>query len=232
MRIGLTMRVVAPEAYWDPRDAISHDWLRMLDACGVDMTCLPNMPDTASARLQSANVDLLVLTGGEDMRVRPHAAVPPHQEGDPWVQRDLAEVVYLDTALAEGIPVFGVCRGMQLINCYLGGDLTTLPDAGTHRAMEHPVNFCECTFAEVWRNKQLTVNSFHDTAVSPDNLASDLIAVAQAGDGTVEACRYRTRPVAAVMWHPERHFANAVAAAAHGGDFWQRVLDSLVQGQP
>ena len=109
--------------------------------------------------------------------------------------RDAIESAALDHATDRGLPVFGICRGLQMINHYQGGGLRPL--AG-HTAVRH------------WVTGPLVgpggreVNSFHDYGLLPDDLGRDLEALAFAGDGTIEALRHRARPWLAILWHPER----------------------------
>ena len=185
IRAALTMRVVEVGPHREPRDSISHDWLRRLRDWGVTPVPLPNLADEASELLDEARADVLVLTGGEDFGETP--------------VRDRAERALLAHALSRGLPVFGVCRGLQLLAIEFGGAL--VPVEG-HVACRHEVTV-EGAFADLYGGRA-TMNSYHRFGVAADGLRDGLAAFTRDDAGHVEGLAHRDRPVAGVMWHPER----------------------------
>lgn len=198
------MRIVQAPNYAEPRDSISHDWIVCLDSWGWTPLLVPNRIAGGPAYLDALGADILVLTGGDDFGQTP--------------ERDRAERSLLEHALQTGLPVFGVCRGLQLINDHFGGRLAPLSG---HVAAPHDVIFSGPE-AAVYGPRQ-TVNSFHATGVPSDGLGQDLEPFAQDEDGWVEGIRLANRPVAAVMWHPER-------AGAPEGD--HAMIAALVTSKP
>lgn len=100
----------------------------------------------------------------------------------------------LEGAIRLRLPVFGTCRGLQMINCYFGGSLRReLPEkhVGEHAVCVKDVGM-------------LRVNSFHNQGVVSDGVAPELEAFAQTDSGVVEAVRHCSLPITAVQWHPER----------------------------
>jgi gamma-glutamyl-gamma-aminobutyrate hydrolase PuuD len=182
MNILVSMRMVENATYSERRDAISHDWSDYLDKLGIVPLLVPNRPE-AAARYLDGGARGLLLTGGDDMG-------PPGQP----TQRDLTEEILLKEALARKLPVFGVCRGLQVINRHYGGAVSTVlpePHVG-----DHAVTMADGTTR--------MVNSFHTQGVLQTQLAPVLQAFAQTGKGVIEALRHRDAPVMAVQWHPER----------------------------
>jgi putative glutamine amidotransferase len=178
------------------------------------------------AELLSA-LDGLVLTGGAD--------IEPAQYGQEPLEttytrpaRDAFELALLDGALAAGIPVLGVCRGMQLLNVAFGGTLTQhLPEAsgtaGHQPALAtfgtNTVGLAPDSFAGRILGAETKTRCYHHQAV--DSLGQGLRAVGWAADGTIEAIELPGETfVLGVQWHPEqdaedrRLFAAIVAAAA------------------
>ena len=201
IRVALSMRVTHETRYEESRDSISHDWLAHLASWRMTPLLIPNLIDSPEAYLESLAPDLLVLTGGGDPGATP--------------ERDATESRLLAHALARALPVLGVCRGMQMVNLHFGGRLATVEG---HVAQPHPVQL-----AAAWQplyGARVTVNSFHALGVAPDGLAQELVAFAHDADGNVEALHHAVRPLAAVMWHPER-------AEAPEGD--RRLVERLVQ---
>ena len=119
-------------------------------------------------------------------------------------ERDRRERELFEFFLAQKRPIFGVCRGCQLINVLLGGTLHQ--DIPGHRD-EHDDNFLHASRAEdplliSLYGKHFQINSTHHQAI--DRLGEGLRAVQWADDGTVEAVRHDSLPIFAVQWHPER----------------------------
>jgi len=184
-RVALSMRVTEATGYKEARDSISHDWLRRLGEWGMTPLLVPNLGNKAPTALDDLKADVLVLTGGDDLGETP--------------ERDETEALLLDHALSLEMPVFGVCRGLQLINAHFGGRLT--PVEG-HAATLHEVSI-EGKLEEFYGPKA-KVNSFHELGIAPEGLGESLIADALDESGLVEAAHHQTLPIAAVMWHPER----------------------------
>lgn len=184
MLVALTMRVTVAAAYTERRDSISHDWLTRLDSWGMSPVLLPNKGSYV-ATFDRMNPDLLILTGGDDPGATP--------------ERDQAEQELFTKAVAAGTPVLGVCRGLQLINQWMGGRLDKVSG---HVAAMHGVRI-----EPIWQAHYgvvARVNSFHASAIPPDGLANGLTAAAYDDAGNIEAFARTDMPVAGVMWHPER----------------------------
>jgi putative glutamine amidotransferase len=172
--------------------------------------------------------DGLCLTGGGDIDPA-HYGEANVKSDDIDGPRDALELALLEKALAQDLPVLGICRGFQLINVRFGGSLeqhhlghspkwppvgTSVPDdpAGTN-AVQHVVEAEPGSkLAAACGDEAFTVNSSHHQVVTPDRLAADLRATARVGE-LVEALESPAhRWVVAVQWHPER--TAQVAAAA------------------
>jgi N5-(cytidine 5'-diphosphoramidyl)-L-glutamine hydrolase len=199
MLVALTMRVTEATAYVERRDSISHDWLSRLDSWGMSPLLLPNK-GSYLAILDRVRPDLLVLTGGDDPGVTP--------------ERDVAERELFHSAVASGTPVLGICRGLQLINQWMGG---SLGKASGHVAVPHNVRI-EALWGPFYGATAI-VNSFHTSVIPPGGLAQGLSATAFDDAGNIEAFARADAPVAGVMWHPER-------ADSPNGD--RRMIESLV----
>jgi putative glutamine amidotransferase len=147
-------------------------------------------------------VDGVLLSGGQDVG----GSSPADRD------RDATERALIAGALAREIPVFGICRGLQILNVVHGGTLVDdLPDTPDHPHvrgadqldLRHPVSA-----SAQWLQDALpddgVVNSIHHQAV--DRLGDGLRVVALAPDGVVEAVE-ATSPtpyLRAVQWHPEK----------------------------
>ena len=166
----------------------------------------------------AAALDGLVLQGGNDVAPESYSesAMRPEWAGD--IVRDRYEIELIDAFVRAGKPVFGVCRGLQLLNVMFGGTLlqdiaTQRPQSIEHRQLgQYERHFHDIDIVPGTRLAQLypgvgkaTANSIHHQAIK--DLAPDFVAEAHCpADGMIEAIRRRGPGyVAAVQWHPEFH---------------------------
>lgn len=189
-RIGVTMRVVKEPVHGELRDALAHDWARYISAALPEALWMPVPNCGAAARELAVDwaLDGLILTGGDDIGA---SAI-----------RDETERALLDHFLGAGLPVFGVCRGLQMIQTHFGGDLAPCPRS-EHVAQRHSVRLQGDVAGLCLSGAGVEVNSYHAHGIRAGELASPLACLAEAAEWT-EAGICLDPPVAGVMWHPER----------------------------
>ena len=119
------------------------------------------------------------------------------------LDRDEAELALLKAFSEAGKPVFGICRGCQLINIFFGGTLIQhIPEAEFHRHDNaHGVTVEADSIPDRLYGRQLTVNSSHHQVIK--DLGQGLRATAH-WEQYIEACEHTTLPIFGVQWHPER----------------------------
>ena len=192
LKIGLTQRVEILVERDERRDCLDQAWTALLVPDGCWPVPLPNTVRDVSGMIRDLNLDGVILTGGNDLTHVPGARnTAPH--------RDDFERELLTCCRRQQIPVLGVCRGLQMMVDYYGGQL--VPVVG-HVATRHPLVVRSPTPMPLTDRDE--VNSFHDFGVKDHHLGPELQVVATAPDGSVEAIAHRTLPQWAVMWHPER----------------------------
>lgn len=196
--------VLLPRAYTD----------MVADAGGVPVLLPPRVEAAAAVD----RLDALILSGGPDLDPARYAAEPHPRTGPPRSQRDAAEIAVLRRALERGIPVLGVCRGMQVLNVALGGTLTQhVSDVVGHDGHNpSPGVFGPTEVTLTGRvgailGPTATVRCHHHQAV--DVLADGLTVTGRAADGTVEAVE-GDGWVVGVQWHPEQTTADPRLMAA------------------
>lgn len=163
-------------------------------------------------------LDGLVLQGGNDVAPESYGETPLHEDWCGDRVRDRYEMDLIRAFVQAGKPVFGICRGLQMINVTFGGTLlqdieTQRPQAHTHRVIgkyehhHHAVEFVPGTrLAALFPGLQRAVtNSIHHQCIK--DLAPEFEVEARCPeDGMIEAIRWRgTSFVAGVQWHPEFH---------------------------
>jgi putative glutamine amidotransferase len=188
--VAITQRVTGVAAYAERRDGLDQAWARFMAACGLMPLPLPNVPDVALAIWHATAVDGLLLTGGNDL-----AAL-----GGDAPERDATENALLDAAEAGGLPVLGVCRGMQLLQHRCAVPLRPVDG---HVAARQIIRI---------NGEPTEVNSYHRFAAYESRPPLDVWATA--ADGVVKAVSHSARPTIGIMWHPERNTPFAAADVA------------------
>jgi putative glutamine amidotransferase len=175
-------------------------------------------------------VDGIILSGGRDIEAQSYGAEPDprNESGNPI--RDRVEFALAKAAVAEKVPLLGVCRGMQLLNVALGGgidqhlddpDRVHLPKPGAF--VDHPVAAEAGTrVARIIGDEEVTVRSHHHQGIEP--VAEPLAVSARSPDGLPEAVELGGEGFCvAVLWHPEENLDGgglavyeALVAAARG----------------
>jgi putative glutamine amidotransferase len=156
-------------------------------------------------------LDGLVLIGGGDIGASRYGQDPDPRNGGMSNQRDDLELGILEEAMRCDLPVLAVCRGLQVLNVSLGGDLVQqLPDLlGSNRHQPRPGAFGPVTVhteegSVVHRvlGEHAEVLCSHHQAIS--RLGRGLVVTAMSDDGVIEAVESpRHRFVVGVQWHPE-----------------------------
>lgn len=185
------------------------------------------LPTGATSGEVVARLDALVIAGGADVDPARYGASPGPDLGPLRPDRDAAEVALLTAALDGSLPVLAICRGMQLLNVVLGGDLVQhLPgpptmqvhDPGPGRFHDRAVRVSFGSRLHQVVGASAQARCHHHQAIA--RLADSLVATAWAQDGTIEAVE---RPgdgfCLGVQWHPEegtdpRLFEALVAACS------------------
>ena len=190
LNIGISLRIVKAKNYEEKRDALSHDWPPLLEKINSNIIFIPNNLVNVENFLNDFNLDGIILSGGDNI-------------GDDQ-ERDKTENQILNFAIKYKIPLFGVCRGMQVINQYFGGSIIKNNNS-SHVGIPHVVNLIHKNIMSILQINSLKVNSFHNNIITNSNLGKDIepFAITE-HDKTVEGFFHKTLPIVGLMWHPER----------------------------
>lgn len=209
--IGLTCTQIGEYTYGRPLNGLSVLYSQGITAVGGVPVLLPNLPEQAEAYAQ--RLDAVLFSGGADIHPRLYGKEPARHLGATDDARDDFEVALYHAARKLGKPVFGICRGLQLINALEGGTLHQhLPDVtelwvGHSQVVEppalgHSIQFVEGSRLARTHGPEARLNSYHHQGI--ERLAPTLEATAHAPDGLIEGVE--GEGIVAVQWHPEMMF--------------------------
>lgn len=187
-------------------------------AGGIPLVLPPLSRDPrGAARAMVRGLDGILLSGGSDVHPDTYGEEPHSALGETIPARDAFEIEIFSRALELGLPVFGICRGMQIMNVVLGGTLyQDLPSQLREGVLNHrqtdpkwvPTHGVEVDpdsrMAEFVGASHMKVNSYHHQAIK--SLADGLEVVGRSEDGVIEALESRDfsqRWLVGVQWHAE-----------------------------
>ncbi len=195
---------------------------RPLLLAGALPLTLPQLPDAVAPALDA--LQGIVLAPGRDIEPARYGQEAHELLAPTEPRRDAFELDLIPAALARGLPILGMCRGIQILNVALGGtlaqDVSLLVDGhpsdpgwaqwkrmeaasldGTP-APDHPRHeidvAADSLLGRALRTTSIAVNSFHHQAI--DRLADGLAVTAASGDGVIEAVELPGSAVLAVQW--------------------------------
>ncbi|MCZ8514265.1 gamma-glutamyl-gamma-aminobutyrate hydrolase family protein [Paenibacillus filicis] len=194
---------------------MSYDYTRSLESAGAIPIMLPVLEDKKRIETLLDRLDGLLLTGGSDVSPLLYGERPKANLGKLSTERDSFELALLDCALRRDMPVFCICRGLQMLNVALGGSLyqDLVTDLGaehfhSHKQFRkwqatHTVQIDkDSKLYQMSGVEQLGVNSYHHQAIKA--LGEHLKVSALSEDHIIEAVESTYhRFVVAVQWHPE-----------------------------
>ncbi len=214
--------------------AISQTYVRAAELGGGAPVIIPPHLEETRLRAIFERLDGLILSGGGDVL----PALFGEEDGG-LVQfvderRDRAELALARWALAEGLPLLAICRGLQVLNVAGGGTLiqdipTHVPEALSHStvtgrplaAVAHTVEVAaDSRLAALVGAGELGVNSSHHQAARA--VGAELVVTARAPDGVIEGLESPAHPFCVgVQWHPE--------AMVESQPVMRRLFEGLVE---
>ena len=209
--VGITT-YVTPARFggWEEESAlVPADYTRAVERAGGRPLLVPPSEDGVEETLDV--LDAVIFSGGSDLDPAAYGQDPHPETSGVEEERDRAELGLLQAALARDMPVLAVCRGSQVLNVALGGDLVQhLPDVvGDHKHKhtpgvyaDHDVELVAGTRLASLLGDHAPIKSHHHQGFG--RIGDGLREAARAEDGTVEALEDPSRRFTlGVLWHPE-----------------------------
>lgn len=196
-----------------------------LEGVGIEYICSENTED-------SKNCNGLLLTGGADINPRMYGCENMGSEGINDV-RDKAETILIRDFYKNKKPIFGICRGHQMIAVHFGAKMIQhVENAEKHKSKDgidsvHTITAKEGSWLSNIYGDEFSVNSAHHQAV--ESVPAGFSCDALSHDGLVEAMSLPQKKIYSVQFHPERiGFANRRSDAVNGElifEFWKNILE-------
>ncbi|MDR1808606.1 MAG: gamma-glutamyl-gamma-aminobutyrate hydrolase family protein [Propionibacteriaceae bacterium] len=209
--VGVASRRPGRDAYQSLLDGLDGSVITRAAQHGWDPLYL-YAADLGTAGLLAAteNAAAVVLMGGEDVDPRLYDGPVDYPGGGHWEPAaDAAEIELILRCSRRGVPLLGLCRGLQVLNVAYGGSLIQDLGPGLHGTPldqpmpRHPVTIAANSILAPLAGPDGRATVAHDHHQAVDRLADRLQAIAWADDGVIEAVVAPGSPIVAVQWHPE-----------------------------
>lgn len=210
------------------RAVVAESYMRAIRSAGGLGIVITPVEREYEAWYQVQAIDGLVLSGGGDVSSLLFGEEPHHGIGRVDRMRDVWEMALCRLAVKGGRSILGICRGMQVMNVALGGDvyqdIASRADTICHQQTSarnttwHTIRLIEDSRLGKIFGKRIAVNSYHHQAVR--RIADGLTITAVAADGVTEAIEGRDGWLVGVQWHPE--------SLSEMNPLWQAFVEAAV----
>jgi len=190
-KIAVSQRILENQSYYEVRETLDVKWGEFFSALGVLPIILP-LEVNAIDYFNEIGIDGVVFTGGNNL------SLVSGNELDS--RRDEFENSIIKYCVSNGIPLMGICRGMQVIANYYHANILPVENhvGNRHKLIISSESRMENILAEI-----KDVNSYHDYGIKETPKEFVQSAYCEA-DGTVEAMESDNLKIYCQMWHPER----------------------------
>lgn len=189
------MRIVENTGTGERLDALAISWCKFINHVlpKAILMPIPNNIELVKKMINDVKFKGFILSGGNDLGSEPG--------------RDEVEFYLIEQAIKFSLPLFGVCRGLQVINVFFGGGLNKKKETDSnyyHAGSKHPVALLPNLGLKL-SQPEFVVNSYHNQYVTQCGLADNLEAFALSENDIVEGLFHNKYPIMGVQWHPERY---------------------------
>lgn len=189
-KIVITQRLLETKDYFEVREALDIKWGKLFKELGFLPIVLPIECDFEEY-FDNIDIEGIFLTGGNDLGCLNNNYLSE--------KRDTFEKRLLEYGIKNEIPIFGVCRGMQIIGEYFGASFVKIQN---HVSVKHSLILNKNSKYMNELSKINKVNSFHNYAI--DDIDDNFFVSAKSSDGIIKAIEHKRYKIFAQMWHTER----------------------------
>ena len=209
MLIGLSVN------HKDGTSCVNNAYVNAVIKAGGSPVLIPLTSNTQTLDKIISCIDGLILTGGGDIYA-PLFGEELHSSVSSWdIDRDQYDLYLVRSAIRKQIPILGICRGHQVLNVAMGGNIyqdipSQIPDSRIHHDQTEAKSICThrvfvkqgSLLHRITGQEDICINSIHHQSVK--TIATGFEAVAFAEDGVVEAIESNEeKAILGVQWHPE-----------------------------
>jgi N5-(cytidine 5'-diphosphoramidyl)-L-glutamine hydrolase len=180
-------------------DILESTYISFFEKMNLNLNIVSNYHSNIMQILDIENFDLVILTGGGDIKAKFYSDNRLVVE---QVNRDKLEICIIEYAIENNIPILAICRGMQYINGIFGGKVSSLKDLYEPRNIgcDHPI---------VLNNEIIKVNNYHNDGIFGQYLSKEFETIALDKENkVVEAYYSHKKRILGIQWHPERPFSD------------------------
>lgn len=189
-KIAITQRIIQNQSYPEQREALDVRWAKLFKELNFLPIVLPIEYDFETY-FKHIEIDGILLTGGNDLNI--------FTASEESLKRDVFEKQLIEYGIKNNIPIFGVCRGMQIIAQYFD---SSFKQVSNQVGIRHNLDANKKSKYYNQLSQIKNVNSFHNYAI---NILSDkLLISATDANGVIKAVEHNTYKIFAQMWHSER----------------------------
>ena len=169
-------------------DFVDHYWIKYFNKKNGSFRCISNSIKNLNQLVKDKKkIDLIILPGGNNL----------FGKDELNRIRLKIEVKLIKFAILNKIPILGVCRGMQVLNCYFGGKIKKIKG---HMSSKHLINLNTTIF----KKTKMKVNSFHNFCITKKNVSKSFKILGVDEKDNIEMFVHKKHKIIGVMWHPER----------------------------
>ena len=179
-KILISQRLDQVSIFNEKRDNLDVRYLKIFEKLNMIPILIPNNATLAKKIIKNVKVSGIILSSGGDA-----------------LKKDIrydTEILLLNYAKKNNIPLLGICRGAQAINIYFGGRIKAIPN---HVRKKH-------TLKSDLTKKNIKTNCYHDYGIKSDYLGKNLDVLGTSSDDSIELFKHKSKKFLGMMWHPER----------------------------
>lgn len=205
MRRLLISQRVRVDQHGEPCDVLEKSLVIYFSSYGIKLYPVSNFLSDPGEFVQGVKYDGLILSGGGDVNPQFIDMKDTHRI-DYSPEREQVETFLIEKALEEGLPILGICHGMQQLNCYFGGritaDIHSAEKATRRPRLNHSIRIEKKLFG---LDSTYDINHYHDNGIRKAQIAPtfDIFALDSECD-VIEGIVHKNLPILGINWHPER----------------------------
>ncbi|MDC1139762.1 gamma-glutamyl-gamma-aminobutyrate hydrolase family protein [Candidatus Pelagibacter sp.] len=180
-KIFISQRLDEVGKFNEKRNNLDVRFLEIFEKLNMIPILIPNNTTLSKKIIKNVKVSGIILSPGGDA-----------------LKKDIrydTEILLLNYAKKNDIPLLGICRGAQAINIYFGGKIKVIQN---HVRKKHILK------SDLTNKKNIKTNCYHDYGIKSHYLAKNLQVLGTSSDNSIELFKHKSKKIMGMMWHPER----------------------------